>query len=80
MLIYTALHPEFSAEEIQEDFDIEEEDRKLSVYEVYCIWGRMTNGPDKNVAIHQYIEMHPEANEAEVRAELEKAIAESDSA
>jgi hypothetical protein len=78
MSIYTALHPEVGAEEIQEDFDIEEEDRKLSVFDILCIWGRMTDGVDESDAIRKYMEMHPESNEADVRAELEKAIAEDE--
>lgn len=76
--IYLQLHPEEDAEQVKEGFDLEEAERKLSVFDLYCIGGRMTDGYDENDAVRQYLEMHLEANEADVRAEFKRASEEKD--
>ena len=53
------------------DEDLGEDPRKdLSIMDLYSVGGRMTDEYSQNDAIEDFLEMHPEANEAEVRAEL----------
>lgn len=72
MSIYSARHPEMSKEEIQEGFDIVEDERSYSVFDIYGIGGRADYGEySEDAAVEKYLSLHPEADEAAVRAELE---------
>lgn len=78
MDIYLQLYPKQSIEAVKERLDGEDHDRALPIFELYCVRGRFLGGYNEDEAVADYLAMHPEAKEADLRAELQRALKQAD--
>jgi hypothetical protein len=74
---YVKLHPEEAGdeEELRAIIEMEKRYRSYSIYVLYRAMGRFMDEYSPESAVRDYLEMHPEVNEADVRAELSRALA-----
>lgn len=74
---YLKLHPEEAEDEamLRRIIEREKQWRSYSIFEYFSdmSWGKDEYSPE--IAVAEYLEMHPDKNEAEVRAELSRELA-----